>query len=82
MFILASIFLSFGLPVTITHLPAGGIVYGGSSFLDQNGHVVNYYDPIYGQATLFGVLASAVGVIMLVLQRTSKKETIESQHRK
>lgn len=79
LFSLAGVLLGFGLPNTLTHPVPGGIFYGGSSFLDENGHVVNYYDPIYAQTTVYGIIASVVGTVMFALHRTGKKkDTLEN----
>lgn len=78
LFSLAGILLSYGLPNTIMHPVPGGNLYGGGSFLDENENIVNYYDPIYAQTTVYGILASVVGIVMFALHRTSKKNLVEN----
>jgi hypothetical protein len=77
MFSLTSLLLGYGLPNTIMHPVPGGL-YGGSSFLDENGRVITYYDPSYAQSTVYGILGSVFGIVMLVLHRTSKKHAVEN----
>jgi hypothetical protein len=76
LFLISGILLAYGLPNTIMHPRPGGIIlYGGGSFLDRNGNIIDYYDPIYAQITVYGILASVVGVVMMfALYRTSKKK--------
>jgi hypothetical protein len=45
----------YGLPITIMHPRPFGILYG-DSFLDENGNIVNYYDQIYAQTAVYGIL--------------------------
>lgn len=75
LFSLAGILLGYGLPNTIMHpAPGGGVIfYGGSSFLDENGRIVNYYDPIYSQTTVYGIAALIAGILMFALHRTRSK---------
>lgn len=62
--------LSFGLPNYLSH-PTGGTLYGGSSFLNDEGEVVNYYDPIYRLTSLYGILVAIVGFLVFLWYRTS-----------
>jgi hypothetical protein len=74
LFSLAGILLVYGLPNAIMHpVPRGITLYGGSSFLDENGRIVNYYNPIYSQAAAYGIVASMAGILMLVLHLMSRK---------
>lgn len=79
LFSIAGLLLGYGLPNTILHPRPGGSLYGGSTFLDENGNFVNYYNPIYGLTTVYGMLASAVGIVMFVLYRTSANYTVENK---
>jgi len=76
LFSIAGILLAYGLPNTIMQPRPGGNLYGGGSFLDGNGNIVNYYDPIYAQTTIYGIIASIVGIIMFALHRTSKEKDL------
>jgi hypothetical protein len=79
MFSLASLLLGYGLPNTIMHPVPGGNLYGSSSFLDEHGRVITYYDQSYAQSTVYGILGSVVGIVMLALHRTSKKHAVENK---
>ena len=73
---IAGVLMIIGLPYAVTHPLPKGNVYGGCSYLNAHGQAVNNCNPVYLQLTLYGVIVSAVGVLMLVGHCVTKKENV------
>lgn len=74
-FSIAVVLLGFGVPYTISHIHAVGNVYC-CSVNPLNGNTQSdtmYFEPLFEQATLFGILASTVGGAMLIVHVANKR---------